>query len=38
MVKIYLALLIILCVLACSSDWEKKQAPAYDPVTSDEVR
>jgi hypothetical protein len=36
--KIFLALLIILFVLACSSDWEKKPAPAYNPVTSDEVR
>ena len=38
MVKIYLALLIILFVLACSNDWAEKPAPAYNPVTSDEVR
>jgi len=38
MEKIFLVLLIILFIFACSKDWTKKQAPGYQPVTSKQVR
>ena len=38
MKKIFLALLIILFVFACSNDLTKKQAPSYRPVTAQGVR
>jgi hypothetical protein len=40
MKKIFLAILIILCVFACSStsNLNKRQAPAYRPVTTQSVR
>jgi len=38
MKKIFLALLIILFIFACSNDWTKKQAPAYRPLTARQVR
>jgi len=38
MKKIFLALFIILFAFACSNDWTKKQAPAYKPITSRDVR
>ena len=38
MKKTFLALLIILFVVACSSDWSKKPAPGCNHVTSQAVR
>lgn len=37
MKEAFLALLIILFVLACSNDWTKKPAPGCKHVTSQEV-
>ena len=38
MKKIFMALLIILFVFACSKDLTKRPAPAYKPVTARSVR
>jgi hypothetical protein len=40
MKKIFMALLMILFVFACSNDWSQKnkKAPAYKPITARDVR